>query len=126
MEASEPKRVNPVLNTIGVNSLRLEGLHLMSHNEILVTYYLLSVLYRKYWCVLHFDTIIMSYYFAEFHVINEWNNISLMKLLSAIERYVEEIEVLMKNQMKYQTVRYENIWLWIQHSMYILYIIMIN
>ena len=28
MEASEPKSVNPVLNTIGVNSLRLGGLHI--------------------------------------------------------------------------------------------------
>ena len=28
MEASEPKLVNPVLNIIGVNSLRLGGLHI--------------------------------------------------------------------------------------------------
>ena len=29
MEASEPKLVNPVLNIIGVNSLRLGGLHML-------------------------------------------------------------------------------------------------
>ena len=28
LEASEPKWVNPVLNNVGVNSLRLGGLHL--------------------------------------------------------------------------------------------------
>ena len=28
MESSEPKYVNPVLNIIGVNSLRLGGLHI--------------------------------------------------------------------------------------------------
>ena len=31
LEASEPKWVNPVLNTIGVNSLKLGGLHLVSY-----------------------------------------------------------------------------------------------
>ena len=29
MEASEPKWVNPILDIIGVNSLRLGGLHIM-------------------------------------------------------------------------------------------------
>ena len=33
MEASEPKWVNPVLNIIGVNSLRLGGLQLSSITE---------------------------------------------------------------------------------------------
>ena len=35
MELSEPKSVNPVLDIIGVNSLRLEGLHIArTHQSI--------------------------------------------------------------------------------------------
>ena len=31
MDASEPKLANPVLNSVGVNSLRLGGIHTMYH-----------------------------------------------------------------------------------------------
>ena len=43
MEASEPKWVKPVLNIIGVNSLRLGGLH------ITLTMNFTWNLKRKYW-----------------------------------------------------------------------------
>ena len=43
MEASEPKWVNPVLNIIGVNSLRLGGLHI----TVLITYIICDWLYNK-------------------------------------------------------------------------------
>ena len=75
MEASKPKWVNPVLNIIGVNSLRLEGLPifwLLSINNFCYCTYLFSgVRYscnrrriRKYWWHVlnvrynnwHFDT----------------------------------------------------------------------
>ena len=39
MEASEPKCVNPVLDIIGVNSLRLTGLH-MTFKGIICFYYM--------------------------------------------------------------------------------------
>ena len=33
LEVSEPRWVNPILNIIGVNSLRLGGLHIFEYNE---------------------------------------------------------------------------------------------
>ena len=38
MEAFEPKWVNPMLNIIGVNSLRLEGLQMIVYDTIPVVF----------------------------------------------------------------------------------------
>ena len=40
MEASEPKWVNPVLNTVGVTLLRLGGLHII----IIITIFLIIII----------------------------------------------------------------------------------
>ena len=39
LETYEPKWVNPVLNTIGVNSLRIGGLQFIASDSIYITYY---------------------------------------------------------------------------------------
>ena len=46
MEASEPKWVNSVLNIIGVNSLRLESLHIISNLNITVISFEFSQKYK--------------------------------------------------------------------------------
>ena len=60
MEASEPKRVNPLLNIIGVNSLRLGGLQmeycktkLKTSNEIILYLCYFSFQTSKYYTKLN-------------------------------------------------------------------------
>ena len=48
MEASGPKWVKPVLNTIGVNSLRLGDLHIINHGEFIKYIITLKVRHLNY------------------------------------------------------------------------------
>ena len=63
MEASEPKCVNPVLNIIGVNSLRL-GVHNIILARTLVSFSnFISIVTKKYNIIIYiaFNNIILSY-----------------------------------------------------------------
>ena len=48
MKALEPKRVNPILNTTGVNSRRLEGFHIK--NIIIIKNYINEKFYDAQSC----------------------------------------------------------------------------
>ena len=79
LEASKPKWVNPILNIIGINSLRLGGLHFRN------TTIIYSVHFQEMKLLLHFInkilTKICSFSFFTAHKIRLYDWISLLPIL---------------------------------------------
>ena len=64
LEASEPKWVNPILNIIGVNSLRLVGLHLFLYIIVEYILFVFWIYFIIYFYKLVFEYLLLNWNFV--------------------------------------------------------------